>query len=130
MSEPQYRVLFGLSLLISIYFDWPAVVCILVTLLLFESISNSFIPERLSRWHANQASQQVRCSESPNHEYRFNLEADRVTRFIIAILITLSYFILPELLWILTWFIGFNIVLAGICNCCPTTLLFQKLGFR
>lgn len=130
MTEPQYRIIFGLSLLASIYFEWSYIIYLLIGCLVFEGLTNRFIPERVQSLTNTEHRQPARCHEAPNKDYRFNIQADRVTRFAVAFLIAISYIGFPQWLWFLSWFVGFNIVLAGICNCCPTTLLLQKAGFR
>ncbi len=128
MTEPRYRILFGSLLLVFLYTNQLWLIYFLCALLAFEAISNEFIPQRVHRLlHGKHL---ARMDDQHNPNYRFDLEADRVTRMSIAILLLVSLLAFPEILWILPWLIGLNIVLAGIMNACPTTMLYQKIGLR
>lgn len=128
MTEPRYRILFALLLLISLFKSWHYIIYIQIVALLFEAYTNRFIAERYESWR--QQSQVRRQTECTQHSIKVNFEADRFTRLTIAVLLFISVVLLPQTLWFLPWFIGFNIALAGIFNYCPTTMLFQKLGMR
>ncbi len=128
MTEPRYRILFALILLISLYYHWQFLIYLQILVLIIEAYTNRFIAERYDSWR--QQTTVKRQIEVTQHTIRIDFEADRITRFAIAVLLLISVGLFPQALWFLPWFIGFNIALAGLFNYCPTTMLFQKLGLR
>jgi len=129
MSNRLYRLLFGLLLLVALYFDLYPMIYALVGMATFEAITNLRIPLILSR---------IRGAEpDPNEgslgigfQTRTAFEAERGWRLLVATMLVISVFVFPEPLWFFPWFMGFAILGAGISGVCPMFLGLKWSGLR
>lgn len=129
MSERTFHLLTGLLLLTAVYFDAKPVVYGLLALLAFEVITNRRLTVMVSRLRYGARNGDA---NNPDHACacRFNFESERVLRLILALLLLFSYVLFYGHLWIITWFVGFALVAAGLSGICPMILTLKKLGFR
>jgi hypothetical protein len=51
-------------------------------------------------------------------------------RLVVAALLIISYVIFHEQLWIIPWFIGFMLFMAGLTNICPMAMMLRWTGFK
>ena len=128
MNEARYRMILGLLLLMSLYYGWSWAIYLMIILLIFEAVTNKFVPERILQRHSGEIVSRMTGKSNP--AYKYNFEADRITRFSVAMILLLGYVLWPESLWFLPWFVAFNVFLAGVLDFCPTTLVYQKIGWR
>ena len=132
MSDRSYRLVFGLALLLALYFQLDYAVYALVTLALLEGLSNMRIPVIVTRLRSNlggQVPMQENLTVAPSR-CRYSFEAERALRLLMSTILILSYVVFPKQLWFVPWFIGFALFGAGVSGVCPSLSLFKWLGFR
>ncbi len=132
MSDRSYRLLFGLALLLALYFQLNYAVYALITLALLEGLSNMRIPVIVTRLRSNlggQVPMQENLTVAPSR-CKFSFEAERALRLLMSTILILSYVVFPKHLWFVPWFIGFALFGAGVSGVCPSLSLFKWLGFR
>ena len=130
MSERVFHLLIGLVLLVALCFDLKPAVYGLIAWLAFEVATNQGLTAIVS--HLRYGGQYVpnkACTDG-TIQCRFNFEAERALRLVLVLLLTLSYVLFYGQLWIVTWFVGFALVAAGISGICPMIMTLRKLGFR
>lgn len=132
MSDRTYRLLFGLALLLSLYFQLPASVYGLIVLAVFEGLTNLRVPVVVTRLRGKldgevPMQENLTVTGSPGRD---SFEAERALRLLMAAFLVLSFAIWPEHLWFLPWFIGFALFGAGVSGVCPSLSLLKWLGFR
>lgn len=127
MSERFNRIIIGFSLLAFLFLEWHYAVWAIIALLVFEGLTNLRIPSIVTKLrYATDGSAQD--FESSNN-CKLNFEAERMLRFSIAITLSLGL-LYNEMLWFIPFFVGFNVLLAGITGLCPLILVYKKMGFR
>jgi len=129
MTNRTYRLLFGLSLLLSLYFELQTVLYALIGLALFEAVTNLRTPSVLCRLRHHECDAQE-GSLGIAFRIRTDFEAERVWRLVVATFLSISLFVFPKSLWFLPWFMGFAITGAGISGVCPVFLALRWVGFR
>jgi hypothetical protein len=132
MSDRSYRLLFGLALLLALYFQVNYAVYALITLALLEGLSNLRIPVIVTRLRSNlggQVPMQENLTVAPSR-LKYSFEAERALRLLMSTILILSYVVFPKHLWFVPWFIGFALFGAGVSGVCPSLSLFKWLGFR
>lgn len=129
LSNRIYRLLYGIALLLSLYFDQDRVIYVLITIALFEALTNLRIPSLVSKFR--------KYTNDPNEgalgikfKVRSNFEAERAWRISVAVMLLLSLLIYPDLLWFFPWFMGFAIMGAGVSGVCPVFLALRWAGLR
>ena len=127
MSERAFRLIQGIVLLLALYFELEEVIYAYTGILLFEGLTNYRIPILLSRLRYGTNAVNI-TPESLS--YRFSFEAERMLRIIVFLFMLISYFIFPDVLWFFPWFIGVMLLMAGITNICPMTMVLRFIGFR
>ena len=129
MSERFFRLILGISLMVFLYFEWLYAVYAYCGILMFEGVTNWRIPLIVSK--LRYGDQYLNHVDEGNLSAKFPFEAERMLRLVVVIFIGLS-FLLPEplLLWWLSWFVGFMLMLAGITSICPMVMFFRWTGFR
>ncbi|BBP02122.1 hypothetical protein [Sulfuriferula nivalis] len=134
MSDRAYRLIFGALLLISLSFDLNYLIYGLIVLSLFEGITNWRIPKLVSRLRAGSGpayAAMVNANLLPIElPCRFNCEAERVWRFVVALVLFITTVLFYEQLWFFPWFMGFAIFGAGVSGICPLLLAIKWLGFK
>lgn len=129
MSNRIYRLLFGLALLLSLYFDLNTVLYGLIALALFEGISNLRVPCVTSRL-LGRTCDPAEGALGIAFRARTGFDAERGWRILVSAFLILSLFILPNTLWFLPWFMGFAITGAGISGVCPMFLALKWAGLK
>ena len=130
MSNRLYRLLFGLLLLIALYFDAYPLIYTLVGVAVFEAITNLRVPLIVSRLRGIDAPDTSEGSLGIAFHTRTDFEAERGWRLLVATMLALSVFVFPEPLWLFPWFMGFAILGAGISGVCPMFLALKWAGLR
>jgi hypothetical protein len=132
MSDRSYRLLFGLTLLLALYFQIHTLVYALIVLAVLEGLTNlriSVIVTRLRSSLGGQVPMQENLTVAPSR-CKYSFEAERALRLLMATILFLSYAMFPEYLWFVPWFIGFALFGAGVSGVCPSLSLLKWLGFR
>jgi hypothetical protein len=130
MSERVFHLLIGLILLVALCFDLKPAVYGLIAWLAFEVASNQRLTAIVSHLRFGDRDVLNKASTDGACRCRFNFEAERALRLVLVLLLTLSYVLFYGQLWIVTWFIGFALVAAGLSGICPMIMTLRKLGFR
>ncbi|HEY9150512.1 MAG: DUF2892 domain-containing protein [Gammaproteobacteria bacterium] len=125
MSDRLYRLLLGLTLLISLYFDLHQVLLAVIGLQLLEGISNFRIPLLINRARGTSGTDTY-----VNPDALIPFDAERAWRLTVAICLILSLLVFPEQLWWFAWFMGFAIFGAGLSGVCPMLIILQYARFR
>ncbi len=132
MSDRSYRLLFGLVLLVALYFQHYEVVYALIILAVIEGLTNLRVSVAVTRLRSSlggQVPMQENLTVAPSR-CRFSFEAERALRLLTACVLSLSFVLWPENLWFMPWFIGFALFGAGVSGVCPSLSLLKWLGFR
>lgn len=125
MTDRLYRLLLGLTLLISLYFDLDLVLMAVIGLQLAEGIINYRLPLLISRARG------VAWVAPPcNTDACIPFDAERAWRLTVAACLILSLLVFPEQLWWFAWFMGFAIFGAGLSGVCPMLIILQYARFR
>ena len=127
MSERFNRIILGFSLLAFLFLEWHNAVWAIIALLVFEGITNFRIPSIVTklRYATDGPAQDFESNENCT----LNFEAERMLRFSVAATLSLGI-VYNEALWFLPFFVGFNVLLAGITGLCPLIMVYRKIGFR
>jgi hypothetical protein len=125
MSERFYRVLLGVALITLLAVHWGGGVYTYIGRLLFEGITNQRVPLVVSRLRGDREGWMREPVPT-----RIFFDAERVLRLIIALLLLVSYVLLPDLLWFVPWFLGAALFMAGITGVCPMAIALKRIGFR
>jgi hypothetical protein len=128
MSERVFRLILGSSLILLLFLQNETLIYCYIGLLLFEGITNWRIPVIISRlrygeFHDVTSSGDSQCRSIP-------FDAERALRFVVAILLIVTYVLFPEQVWFFPWFIGFMLFMAGLTNICPMVMSLRWLGLR
>lgn len=130
MSNRLYRLLFGATLLIALYFDLNRIIEALILLSLFEAITNLRIPRLLSRIRFGNDGDPNEGSLGISFTQRTGFEAERGWRLTVFSMLAISYFVYPDTLWFFPWFMGFAILGAGVSGVCPVYLALKWAGMK
>jgi hypothetical protein len=128
VSERFFRLILGLVLILLLYMQESTLLLIFIGIIFFEGLTNLRIPLIVSKiLYGNEA---TIYSDWVSTTSRFNIDAERVLRFVIALLLILSVVIFPEVLWFIPWLIAFMLLGAGLTNICPMYHFLRWAGFR
>lgn len=123
-GERLFMFLFGVLILLGLYFDRPEILSVIAVLSLFEGVANFRISRQLS----------LLLGESPhvpvNEQSRFSFDAIRAWRLVIGSAVLLSGVFFFDQLWFLAWFVGFAVAGAGLSGVCPIFIMLKRMGFR
>lgn len=127
MTDRNYRLLFGLAILVVLYFDLTYVMYGLIGLILAEGITNWRIPLLVSRF-----TQQPGAHALPMESFYFKwpLHGERAWRLVVGFMLLLTAVLFNEMAWFLPWFMGFAIFGAGVSGVCPVLLGLRFAGCR
>lgn len=128
MRERTCRLLLGATLLIILFFEWNDILYVYIGIITFEGLTNWRIPNLISKLKHSPAYLEI-ATDAPRIS-RYNFEAERAFRLVIAISLLVSCCVFPKTLWFFPWFVGFALFMAGITGICPISISFKKLGFR
>lgn len=127
MSDRAYRLSVGVLLLIGLYFELPVLIYSIIGIALFETVTNLRIPIIVEKITGHKA---VNESDGFNFKQRFNFDAERVWRLILATVLIVVYVLFYDQLWYVAWFLGFAILGAGLSGVCPMFITIKWAGFR
>ena len=131
MSERTYLLLTGAFILIALYFEVNMMIYGLCLWLIFEGITGFMLTRQMVKLIS--VTDPVGLTTFRTRQ-RFNFEALRATRLIIAFFLGGSFLLLNEynveFLWFFPWFMGFAILGAGVSGVCPIVLVTKWMGFR
>jgi len=131
MSERMYLFVMGAFILITLYFEQTFMIYVFSLWLLFEGITGVFLT-RLS--HKLIPIAEPVGLTTFRTQQRFDFEALRAARILIAAFLGGAFFLLNEydieVLWFFPWFMGFAILGAGVSGVCPIVLLTKWIGFK
>ncbi len=130
MSNRQYRLLYGILILIALYFEQIMIIYVLIAITVFEAITNLRIPKIVSSLINKNDGDPLEGSLGINFKVRLNFEAERGWRLMVAFMLSISIFVFPEALWFLPWFMGLAIFGAGISGVCPMFLMMKWIGLK
>jgi len=130
VSNRLYRMIFGLTLLLALYFDIDQAVYALVGLAIFEAITNLRIPLLVSRLRYHNDGDPDEGSLGIQFPVRTPFEAERGWRLTVASMLAISVFAFPDALWFFPWFMGFAILGAGVSGVCPMFLAMKWIGLK
>ena len=130
MSNRTYRLLFGTTLLLALYFDQRMAINALIVLALFEAVTNWRLPCVLAKLRKLPPNDPNEGSLGINFTVRSSFEAERVLRITMVVMLCMSLFVYPDALWFFPWFMGFAILGAGVSGVCPMLLALKWAGFR
>jgi hypothetical protein len=130
MPERIYRLIVGLTVLAILYFNSTMAMYALIAVMVFEAVTNWRIPLLVSRLRQKKSVGNNHASSSHTGGSRFRFEAERALRLMFSMVLVVTYLVFNEQLWLIPWFAGFALVVAGLSGICPMLLFFEKLGFR
>ena len=130
MSNRVYRLFVGLILLTGLYFNLPILIYGLITILLFEGITNLRIPLLVSKIRSNNPDDMTEGTLGLQFKQRFNFDAERSWRLLLGSVLIVVYIIYFDQVWYLAWFMAFAILGAGLSGVCPLFISLKWLGFR
>ena len=130
MTDRTYRLLYGAALLLGLYFDLDPLLYGLVGMAALEGVTNLRLPKLVTflRYGANYSLHETTADFG--FVPRFNFEAERAWRVLVASLLALSLVVFPDRLWFLPWFMGFAILGAGVSGVCPMYLGLRWIGLK
>lgn len=131
MSERLFRLILGvtlwLTLVLSAYYETMIPVYIYVGFLLFEGITN---------WRITLIINKIRYGTEPttieNKEQNWinKIDSERALRIMLALLVIISFSVLPDFMWFLPWFFAGMLILAGTTNICPMVMFLKWSGMK
>jgi hypothetical protein len=131
MSERLFLFFTGAFILTGLYFEIDMMIYGLCLWLVFEGVSGIMLTRQSAKFItvANPVGLTMFRTQQ-----RFDFEALRATRIVIAIFLGGSFLLLNlynvEFLWFFPWFMGFAILGAGVSGVCPIILITKWIGFR
>jgi small-conductance mechanosensitive channel len=127
MTDRNYRLVFGLAILLALYFDLTYFMYGLISLIFVEGITNWRVPLLVNRF------MQPPGADVPPIEpfdFRWPLQVERAWRLVVAFMLFLTAVLFNEVVWFLPWFMGFAILGAGVSGVCPMLLGLRFSGCR
>lgn len=130
MTERIYRLIVGITVLTILYFNSTMAMYVLIAVMVFEAVTNWRIPLLVSRLRQKKSAGNKHASSGHSSNSRFRFEAERALRLLFSGVLVVTYLVFNEQLWLIPWFAGFALTVAGLSGICPMLLFFEKLGFR
>jgi len=130
LTNRIYRLIFGIILLLALYFDQHVVIYGLIALALTEAVTNVRIPLLVSRIRNGNDGDSKEGSLGIPFKVRSSFEAERAWRLAVSVMLIVSLFAYPQALWFFPWFMGFAILGAGISGVCPAFLALKWAGLK
>jgi hypothetical protein len=131
VSERFYLFSIGGYTLIGLYFEIDNMIYLLSLWLILEAITNIRLTTITQKLLHKQLDPGLTVFKS--HQ-RFNYEASRAWRILVAVMLGGSFLLLNEenieVVWFFPWFMGFAIMGAGASGVCPMMLALHWAGFR
>lgn len=130
MSERSFRFVISIVLLFALYFEAVAIVLAVAILYIFEGATNWRIPVLVTRLRGVQ-NRNITCDPGAIAlASNITLEAERVLRLFIGIVLAVSLLAFPETTWFLPWLIAFALLVAAITGVCPCIWGLKQYGFK
>ncbi len=132
MTERAFRLCIGAGILAALYLDRRPLMIGLIVVILFEACTNWRVPRLISRLR-NSASFPPVIEKSCwviRPIFNIDFDAERAWRFMIALLLSITYLMFYDQVWFIPWFMGFTIFGAGLSGICPMVLSLKLIGFR
>ena len=131
MSNRVYLFIVGLCILTALYMELDILIYMLVAILILEGVTGVTILWLSKKIREVQLESELLQSSS---ETKFNFDAFRLLRIIIAVVVLASYVAVHEynidMLWFFPWFFGFTLLGAGVSGVCPVYIAIRWLGFK
>jgi hypothetical protein len=127
MTDRNYRLLFGLTILVALYFDLTYLMYGLIGLTLVEGITNWRLPLLASRLMHKPGADVLPMEP---FDFKWSLHEERAWRLMVAFMLLLTAVIFNDVAWFLPWFMGFAIFGAGVSGVCPMLLGARYAGCR
>lgn len=127
MTDRNYRLLFGLAILIALYFDLTYFMYGLIGLIFAEGLTNWRIPLLVSRFTQNPGADALPME---TFDFKWPLPVERAWRLVVGFMLFLTAVLFNEIVWFLPWFMGFAIFGAGVSGVCPMLHGLHFLGCR
>lgn len=128
MSDRTYRLILGMLLLVSLYFDIGYLMYFLIGMLFFEGVTNLRVPLLLGKPQGKSADNSDLAPIQQRN--RFKLEAERAWRLIVGLMLLITYVFFYDEMWFFPWFMGFAIFGAGASGVCPVLIGVKWAGCR
>ncbi len=127
MTERTFRILLGSVLIALLYFGRSEWIAAYIIVILFEFATNWRIPVLVSRFRFGD---EKYAGPTFAGNTRFNFEAERALRFVVAVFIGVSIWVVGDPLWFFPWFVAFMLLGAGLTNICPMGMALRRIGFK
>lgn len=131
MSERIFLFIVGATILLALYIEVDIIIYLLCGWLLFEGITDVRITTLSQKLFNKTVPAGLTVFQS---QTRFNFDAFRAWRFVVAVMLGGSFILLTEhgfeVVWFFPWFMGFAILGAGVSGVCPVLLFIRWLGFK
>ncbi len=131
MSERIYLFVVGAFILTALYIEENMMIYVLCLWLMFEGVTGILFTRLTQK--SIPIADPVGLTTFRAHQ-RFDFEALRATRIVIAFFLGSAFFLLNEygfeVLWFFPWFMGFAILGAGVSGVCPIVLATKWAGFK
>lgn len=128
MSDRTYRLILGMLLLVSLYFEISYLMYFLIGMLFFEGATNLRVPLLLGKPQGDSGENSDLAPIQRGN--RFKLEAERAWRLIVGLMLLITYVFFYDEMWFFPWFMGFAIFGAGASGVCPGLISIKWAGFR
>lgn len=133
MSERHFRLIMGaalwLVLISSAYYETMYPLFAFAGFLLFEGITNLRLTRIINKIRFGKGN--IETEDSVCNVKWFNkIESERVLRFIVSGFVLLPYYVMPDVIWFIPWFVASMLILAGITNICPMVMFLKWSGLR
>ncbi len=131
MNERLFLFFVGTYILMSLYFCLDNMIYLLCFWLFFEGLTDIRLTNLSQKLIKRRLPSGLTTFQAT---LRFDFDAFRAWRLLVAIVLGGSFFLLHEydieILWFFPWFMGFAIMGAGVSSVCPTLLFVRWLGFK
>ncbi len=125
-----YMAAVGVLLLSGLYFNLESLVYAVIVMLFIDGITQYWLSQAVCRILGSMLKRTPSCkAASQNHNYRFNIEAERLWHLVIGSSLFISVYFF-EMLWFFPWFIGFAIFGSSISGVCPLKIGLRRVGFK
>jgi len=133
MSERQFRLIMGatlwLVLISSAYYETMYPLFAFAGFLLFEGITNLRLTRIINKIRYGKSN--IDTEDSGCNIKWFNkIESERVLRFIVSCFVLVPFYVIPDIIWFIPWFVASMLILAGITNICPMVMFLKWSGLR
>jgi len=133
MSERHFRLIMGATLWIvlisSAYYETMYPLFVFSGVLLFEGITNMRLTKIINKIRFGKYTLDTE-GDCCNLKWFNRIESERVLRFIVAGFVLIPYYVLPDVIWFIPWFVASMLILAGITNICPMVMFLKWSGLR